>query len=491
MDLEEIEQIVHNLRAIGKDTGTVEVKAAGGGLPKKITRSVSAFANGKGGTIIFGLDEESGFLPVEGFQAESIAKALVEACAEKLTPAIRADVEIGAVDGAPVVVAEIPELAPFDKPCWVTAQSKYNGSYIREHDEDRLLKPYEIDRLEENKIQPSWDLEVVEAATIADLDRDIVQQILERERGLRPGIFGKFSDERALKALHLTGVGEDGEVHPTLAGLLVAGIYPQEFFPRLNVTFTAYAGTDKTSTKGQRFVDNASFVGPIPELVPAVVFAVEKNMRVGGVVDGPFREDLPDYPPVAVREAVANALMHRDYSPQARGTQVQVDMYADRLEIINPGGLFGMVNVNNLGDPGMTSARNQHLSQLLEVTAISGGSGYVAENRGTGYIEILDQLQKTLLPPPKPADSLTMFTLTFQRREMTLPERSASIYGGSSERIMEYLAQQQSANSRELAAAAGISVGGVRRILNQLVDSGRIERTEPLRSPKQRYRLVK
>ncbi|WP_411776457.1 winged helix-turn-helix transcriptional regulator [Corynebacterium macginleyi] len=84
-----------------------------------------------------------------------------------------------------------------------------------------------------------------------------------------------------------------------------------------------------------------------------------------------------------------------------------------------------------------------------------------------------------------------MFTLTFQRREMTLPERSAFIYGGSSERIMEYLAQQQSANSRELAAAAGISVGGVRRILNQLVDSGRIERTEPLRSPKQRYRLVK
>jgi transcriptional regulator len=222
-----------------------------------------------------------------------------------------------------------------------------------------------------------------------------------------------------------------------------------------------------------------------------VVFAVEKNMRVGGVVDGAFREDLPDYPPVAVREAVANALMHRDYSPQARGTQVQVDMYADRLEIINPGGLFGMVNVNNLGNPGMTSARNQHLSKLLEVTAISGGSGYVAENRGTGYIEILDQLQKTLLPPPKPADSLTTFTLTFERREMTLPERSASIHGGSSERIMEYLAQHQSANSRELAAAAGISVGGVRRILNQLVDSGRIERTEPLRSPKQRYRLVK
>lgn len=124
------------------------------------------------------------------------------------------------------------------------------------------------------------------------------------------------------------------------------------------MTFAAYPGTDKAAGMGkQRFLDNESLVGPIPVLVADAVRAVRRNMRVGGVIEGVFRKDLPDYPPEAVREAVANALMHRDYSPQARGTQVQVNLYVDRLEVLNPGGLYGTVTVDRLGTAGMSSAR--------------------------------------------------------------------------------------------------------------------------------------
>ena len=137
----------------------------------------------------------------------------------------------------------------------------------------------------------------------------------------------------------------------------------------------------------------------------------------------------------------------------------------------------------------MSSARNQHLSALLEVTPAGDGDGYVAENRGTGYIEILDQLEQQLLPPPVPRDSLTEFELTFARRNPTTPERTAVSGGGTRGRVLDYLREHRTASSRELAGAAGLSLNGVRRIINELVEEGVIVRTEPLKSPKQRYRL--
>ncbi|MCQ9352664.1 putative DNA binding domain-containing protein [Corynebacterium sp. 153RC1] len=501
VDAEGLAEIVSRLRHIGTDSNEVEVKAAVGGLPKKLVRTVSAFSNGNGGLIILGLDEQNGFMPAEGFDPKAIADAAAGMCADKVTPPARANISIEDVDGSPVVTVEVPALPPRDKPCWVVSQSKYTGSYIRGHDGDRALTPYEIDRLEENRIQPNWDLEVVEAATFDDLDPEIVQSILERERQMHPRVFRKLSDVDAQKALNIIAKDSDGVLRPTLSGLLVAGTYPQQFFPRLNVTFTVYPGTDKSSGGGgRRFVDNLSLVGPIPVLVADTVAAVKRNMRTGGVIEGAFRRDLPDYPPVAVREAVVNALMHRDYSPQARGSQVQVNMYVDRLEVVNPGGLYGIMTVDNLGVAGLSSTRNEHLSSLLEATpypaagpgSLSGSGvdgGFVAENRGSGFIEILDQLERELLPPPRPQDSLTTFRLEFERRSPTDAERQASVTGASKTRILDYLASYPSGTSKELAAAAGVSTGGVRRILSEMVAEGAIERTEPLTSPKQRYRL--
>lgn len=75
---------------------------------------------------------------------------------------------------------------------------------------------------------------------------------------------------------------------------------------------------------------------------------LKKYMNKGALIQGALRKEITDYPLLACREAIVNALQHRDYSPEGQGSQVQINLYADRLEILNPGGLYGDSSFNSL-----------------------------------------------------------------------------------------------------------------------------------------------
>ena len=339
MDDREFHSVIAHLRVAGTDNQSFEVKSCRKELTRDIGRTISGFANASGGTIICGLDENDDFKPVKGFDAARIQDALANYCGEKMRPPIRPIIETFILEGKPVLAAHIPELLPVQKPCYITASGCYGGSYIRVGDGDRRLSGYEIDRLIDEHEQPRYDDRIVREATLDDLDPDLVTGLLRRERSLHPSRLGTMDDETLLCKLHVAKADDHGLLHPTLAGLLALGTYPQEFYPCLVVTFTSYPGRIKAETLPgtRRFVDSFTCVGPIPDMIEDAVAAVTKNMRTGSRIQGTFRYDVPDYPAPAVREAIANALMHRDYSPNAQGTSVAVDLYADRLEIINPG----------------------------------------------------------------------------------------------------------------------------------------------------------
>ncbi|MCH3967377.1 MAG: winged helix-turn-helix transcriptional regulator [Atopobiaceae bacterium] len=278
-------------------------------------------------------------------------------------------------------------------------------------------------------------------------------------------------------------------LRPTIAGLLALGRYPQKYYPRLAVTFASFPGRTKSDGGGvPSLLDSETLVGPIPALVADTLGAVRRNMRTGGLIDGAFRKDLPDYPLVAVREAVTNALMHRDYSAVARGMQVQVNMYEDRLEITNPGGLYGTLTLDMLGAPGFSATRNQHLSLLLEETPYPDG-GFVAENRGTGYQRIVSELAENLMPSPVAKSTASYFSLTFEKRRLSKEEHGTLPAGGMEKAILAAVEESGSVSARELMEMSGLSRGGVMRYVNRLVDGGILEHMYPGRSPKQRYRL--
>ena len=251
---------------------------------------------------------------------------------------MRPQIEVIPFEESLVVCARVKEMHPRDKPCYITARGMYDSSYVRTGDGDRRMTSYEVDRYMEEHLQPTYDDDAVEGAELADLDAELLAGFVRRQKELHPRILGSRSDEEVLLDLHVVKRQGDALV-PTLAGLMAMGSFPQKFFPRLNVTFTAYPGTSRTErvNDSRRFLDNQSIVGSIPVMIEDAIAAVVRNTRTGAVIEGAFRRDVPDYPATAVREAIANALMHRDYSPESRGSQVQVNLYVDRLEIINGG----------------------------------------------------------------------------------------------------------------------------------------------------------
>lgn len=399
----ELDAAVPQLRAAATDHDTVEVKSAAGGFPDSVLKSISAFSNGRGGLLIFGLSDAD-FLPVR-IDAAKLAADLASACSDDLEPKVRPTIGICDVDGNQVVAARIPPLGHQHRPCYVRAEGMNQGSYTRVHDGSRRLTDYEIHVMVSGRGQPIDDAASVDGARLEHLDDALVSDLLRRLRQRRGEIFTEAAD---CEVLHMLGVltGPQPDSSVTLAGLLALGRYPQQFVPQLAASFVVLPTADGSPlADGTRFIDNQPLDGPIPAIVAQAVSAMQRNMRRRAVVEGAGRQDIWDYPAEAVREIVANALMHRDYHPTAQGTQVRISLYPDRFEVASPGGLHGIhsghTDVAQLIDTSISSTRNALLARLLEDVVIPGTGRPVCENRGSGLRAATQALDRMGMGPPE------------------------------------------------------------------------------------------
>lgn len=478
---------IGRMRSLGTDTQRWEVKESVQELPKRLLETISAFCNMHGGTIILGLSEKNGFKPAEGFNADK-TYAQMQTIGDAMTPIVPMQLEKMRFEGRVLVVAQVPEMPKRMKPCFISKRGKYDGAFIRSGDGDRHLTPYEVDRLSESQQQPQFDLEPVEAASVDDLDADTLEGIVKRARELFPRVFGKLSRETILIQLGvLTRL--NNRLCPTIAGLLAAGTFPQQYFPRLEVVFSVYPGLDKVeAATGQlRYLNSKEVIGSIPEMLLGTLALIQQHMHTGAVIEGGLRKDVADYPIEAIREALANALQHRDYSPEGRGSQVQVNMYADRLEIINPGGLYGSTTVESLGKDGISSTRNEFLSRLLTYTPFE--AGFVVENKGTGFMVIEVALARSCLPPPTVKDTITYFILTLHKRDSISAEASSQAWEDVDAAILQVLDAHASLSVKDIMKISGLSRSNIGNHVRKLVADKKLEPTEPKGSPRQRYRL--
>ena len=410
----EVDAVVPQLRAAATDLESVEVKSAAGGFPRSVLKSISAFSNGRGGLLIFGLGDAD-FLPVP-IDAAKLAADLASACSDDLEPKVRPTIGMPKVDGNQVVAARIPPLGHQHRPCFVRAEGMHQGSYIRVHDGNRHLTDYEMHVMVSGRGQPADDAAPVDGARLEHLDESLVGDLLRRLRQRRGEIFTQAADH---EVLHMFGVLTEPQPDSavTLAGLLALGRYPQQLVPQLAASFVVLPTMDGSPlADGTRFIDNQPLDGPIPAIVAQAVSAMQRNMRRRSVVEGVGRQDIWDYPTEAIREIVANALMHRDYHPTAQGTQVRISLYPDRFEVASPGGLHGIhaghTDISQLIDSSINSTRNALLARLLEDVVIPGTGRPVCENRGSGLRAAVQALDRAGSGRPELDDRVRELVVT-------------------------------------------------------------------------------
>ena len=423
MDRSEILHHIADLRRRHGELEGVEAKAARTGTPADLYKPLSAFANRSGGgVLLFGLDEDSGFKVVGVGNPRKLQEDL-SGLAAQMEPPLRPSFSVEEIEGRAVVAVEIPEVAYDQKPCYHRPHGLHDGSFIRVGNSTRRMSDYEIYSFMSSRTQPTFDEEPVLRATLQDLDRAKLEKYLARRKDARPNAaYWDLPFEQILKQLQIV-VEVDGVLHPTLAGLLMFGIYPQIFELQLFIAYLQFFGTTTTeeAPSGERFLDNRKFEGTLDEMVDNAVSYVMANTRKGSLIRGVTRQDIPEYPEVALREAIVNALAHRDYSHFVRGSHVQVRMFADRLEVENPGGLYGRVTLDKLQEG--QSTRNRLLMHLMEDV-------HLVENRGSGIDAILDAMQKRGLPAPDFKDRRTAFLVTFyQVKPAELSEEEQRIIG--------------------------------------------------------------
>lgn len=406
----ELSEVVAGLRRLGGDIEGVEAKRARDELPRSVRETLSAFSNSLGGVLILGLDERSGFAATGVADAVKMASDLGSMCSDQMEPPVRPLIDVKQFESVDLVVAEIPAVDYPQRPCYYKGAGMSQGSFIRVHDGDRRLTSYEVQLMLANRGQPRDDEEPVPGTGVGDLDLELVQSYTSRLRETRARLFGSSSDPEILTR---SGV-LDSSGACTLGGLLALGTYPQSVYPQLMLTFVHYpspAGGQAES--GERFLDNVAFDGPIPLMVRDAMAVLRRNMARRSSVLGPSRTDRWEYPETALREAIVNALVHRDLSRTSRGSQVQIEMYPDRLVVRNPGGLFGPITTETLLDGSVSSARNARLLRILEDVPIPMSTGTVCENRGSGVREMVNSLRAAGMSLPKFEDRISSFTVTF------------------------------------------------------------------------------
>ncbi len=392
--------------------------------PERLAATLAAFANTDGGHILVGMTPTG---QVTGFVQEEEIESALRLALVQCRPPVKTEWQVVSTNQGDIVAIFAPRSTEL--------HSLADGRVlVRTGVDNSPLGGEQIRHLAATKSSSDFEAEAMPGATLADLDDAIIAEYMAKRSERQRHPWTRSREELLVQIGALTP-----DLVPTTVGILLFGRQPQVFLPHSGAVFVRFSGVEPRGPQGlPGYGRREEINGPTARVIERLWQIIWSEMRVQAVVRGLQREERPEYPHFAVREALVNAVCHRDY--RLRGRRIEARMFDDRLEMSSPGGLPGYITLDNIVE--------EHFSRNPRLVNGLFQWGYI-EELGLGIDRMIEDMVKAGHQQPEFKATPYAFTVTLKNN---LSARPAPIW-------------HQSMSERQLRAIQFIQESG--RITNR------------------------
>lgn len=423
-----------------------------------IVKTVAAFANTAGGTIVVGIEDTT--KKVVGLENPLQDETrIVDKIAQSISPFIMPNIEIRTYRRKTVIVINV-----FYSPGpYYVVKGSQQVVYVRFGSTSRVADDAAIATMVSLAKNITFDESPCPRASAHDIDWDAIDKTFEPfKKSLTP-----------TKAQGIGILRPENGAQPSNGGMLLFGKNRANFFPDAIIRCVKFAGIHPVKSKDHTIVDRH-----LPEAIDEVLDFIAKNTFIETTIGRKRRVEVPQYPPAAVREAVINAIVHADYS--VTGSSIIVSIFDDRLEITNPGAVpYGLSLESALS--GASRTRNRVLAKTFHILEL-------VEQWGSGLKRIIQTCIESDIKPPKFQELDGCFRVTFysgkraKKRALTGWERT----------FIDELTSRTELRAHDAARIWNVTTRTAIRRLKKLVDEGFIVKIElSPNDPQGKYKVTK
>lgn len=278
------------------------------------------------------------------------------------------------------------------EPYYLKSKGLENGVFIRLGSTNRIADMHTITEIQRLRGQKYFDEQPNIQSSIKDIDFDLAKELFFK--------VGKKFAEQTAQSLGII-VQYHAKLLPSNAGILLFSPNFKLYFPDAIIRLGRFAGIDKSE-----IIDHLDLEAPISIVIDQIIAFIRRHTITAAQISSIRREDIPEYPPVAIREIITNALLHADYS--IKGVHIQIAIFSDRLEVTNPGALpFGLNLETALS--GISQLRNRTIGRVFRELQL-------IEQWGSGLSRVIAACLAQKLPPPKFEELGNFFRVTLYQK---------------------------------------------------------------------------